>query len=72
MMNKLDFDDKLEQDEFEGVDEDEWVRLYLFNLLTPPSRHLLAQSQQQKHQNNVWNLFKVNHKDTRATSITSF
>ena len=53
MMNKLDFDDKLEQDEFEGVDEGEWVRLYLFNLLTPPSRHLLAQSQQQKHQNNV-------------------
>lgn len=25
MVNKLDFDDKLEQDDFEGVDEDEWV-----------------------------------------------
>ena len=25
MMNKLDIDEKLEQDDFEGVDEDEWV-----------------------------------------------
>lgn len=25
MMGKLDVDDKLEQDNFEGVDEDEWV-----------------------------------------------
>ena len=24
---------------------------------------------QQKHQNKVWNLSKVNHKDTRMTSI---
>ena len=35
-------------------------------------RHLLVQSQQWKHQNNVWNLFKVNSKDTRTTSLTSF
>ena len=28
-----------------------------------PDRHLLVQSQQLKHQNNVWNLFKVNNKD---------
>ena len=28
-----------------------------------PSRHLLVQSQQGKHSNNVWNLFKVNNKD---------
>ena len=33
---------------------------------------LLVQSQQWKHQNNVLNLLKVNHKYTRITSITSF
>ena len=33
------------------------------------SWHLLVQW---KHQNNVWNLYKVNNKDTRATSMTSF
>ena len=27
-------------------------------------RHLLAHGQQWKHQNNVWNLFKVNNRDT--------
>lgn len=31
MVNKLDFDTKLEQDDFEGVEEEEWVRsLYMF------------------------------------------
>ena len=34
-----------------------------------PCRHLLIQSQQWKHQNNVWSLFKVNNKDT---SINKF
>ena len=34
-----------------------------------PSRHLLVQSQQWKPQNNMGNLFKVNNKDTRTTSI---
>ena len=29
-----------------------------------PSQYLLTQSQQWKHQNNVWNLFKVNNKDS--------
>ena len=33
-----------------------------------PSQHLLDQSQQWKHKTNVWNLFKVNYKDTRTTS----
>ena len=37
-----------------------------------PSRHLLVQSQQEKHRDNVWNLFKINNKNTRATSLTSF
>ena len=31
-----------------------------------PSRYLLVQSQQWKYQNNVWNLFKVNNKETRT------
>ena len=34
------------------------------------SRDLLVQSQQKKHQTNVWNLFKVNKKDTRMTSTS--
>ena len=33
----------------------------------PPARYLLVLSQQWKHQNNAWNLFKVNNKDTRMT-----
>ena len=37
-----------------------------------PSRYLLVQSQQCKHQNSVWNLFKVYNKDTRTTSLTLF
>ena len=39
-----------------------------FNYLCP-TRHLLVQSQQWKQQNNVWNLFKGNNKDTRITSF---
>ena len=35
------------------------------------SSYFLVQSLQLKHQN-VWNMFKVNNKDTRATSMTSF
>ena len=34
--------------------------------------YFLVQCQQWKHQNNVWNLFKVNNKDTRTASVTSF
>ena len=37
-----------------------------------PSQHLFVQSQQQKHQNNVWNLFKVNNKVKGTTAITFF
>ena len=37
-----------------------------------PNRYLLVQSQQWKHQNNLWILFKVNNKDTKITSMTSF
>ena len=33
-------------------------------------RHLLVQSQQWKHQKNVWNLFRVKDKDTITKSIT--
>ena len=38
----------------------------LWNL--PAIGNLPAQSQQYKHLNKVWNLFKVNNKDTRNTS----
>ena len=34
------------------------------------NRRLLVRSQQKKHQNNVWNLFKSNNKDIRTTSVT--
>ena len=33
-----------------------------------PSRHLPVQSQHWKHQNNMWNPFKVNNKDTICRS----
>ena len=36
------------------------------------SWHLVVQIQQWKHQNNVWNLFKVNNKDSRTTWTKSF
>ena len=32
------------------------------------TRHLLAQSQQWKHQNNVWNMLKARNKDTSMTT----
>ena len=38
--------------------------------LRKPSQNLLVQSSQWKHQHNVWNLFKVNNKDTRTTLLT--
>ena len=34
--------------------------------------YLHVQSRQCKHQNNMWKLLKVNTKDTRTTSLTSF
>ena len=33
-------------------------------------RHLIVQGQQCEHQNDVSNLFKVNNKGNRATSLT--
>ena len=38
---------------------------------TFPRRHLLVQSQQWNHQNNMGNLFKDNTKDNRTTSMTT-
>ena len=46
------------------------VYISFFNVL--PCWDLLVQSQQWKHQNNVWKLFKFNSKDTRTTSFLSF
>ena len=37
-----------------------------------PRQCLLVQSEQRKYQNNMWNLFKVNNKDSRTTSLTFF
>ena len=37
-----------------------------------PTRNLLVQRQQWKNQKNLSNLYKVNNKNTRTTSITSF
>ena len=42
---------------------------YAFPTNPYPSRHLLVQSQQWKHQNNVWNLTKVNNKDTDVNDV---
>ena len=35
-------------------------------------RHLIVQRQHSKHQKNMWNLFRVNNKDTRMKSVRSF
>ena len=42
---------------------------YTIHLL---SQHLLAQSHHWKDKTNVWNLLKVNYKDTRKMSLTLF
>ena len=48
------------------------VSLFKHLALIFPSRHLFVQNQQYKHQSNVSNMFKVNNKDTRTISMTSF
>ena len=35
-----------------------------------PRKHLAVQSQQEKHYKKVWNMFKVNNKDTKTTPKT--
>ena len=45
------------------------MHLYLYK--QDPSRYLLDQSQQWRHQNNVWNLFKVKNKGNKMKLITS-
>ena len=52
--------EKLEKQHFKGI------------FLLVPSRYLLVQTQQLILQNKVWNLFKINNKDTRTTLMTSF
>ena len=46
-----------------------WV---FFNALKLLSQHLIVQSQQWKHKNRVWNIWKVNNKYTRMTSCCRF
>ena len=41
-------------------------------LQSEPTQHLLVQSWPWQHQKNVWNLFKVNNKDTRTTLLMRF
>ena len=49
-----------------------WLRTHSGHLsLMLSIRHLFVWSQQWKHQNNVWNLFKVINRDTRIISVTS-
>ena len=58
-----------------GMKKKRWPEMNEFlrwQIIGFPSRHLLVQSQQWKHQSNVWNMFKVNNKDTRRSSLTSW
>ena len=53
----------------------EWVYSLLWKIITTAkiifsTRRLLVQSQEWKHQKDMWNLFKANNKDTRTTSMT--
>ena len=41
-------------------------------LMIAPSQYSLLQSQHWKHQNNMRNMFKDNHRDTKKRSVTSF
>ena len=43
-----------------------------FLLLVNSITKINAQSRQYKRLENVWNMFKINNKDIRATSLTSF
>ena len=45
-------------------------RLHMYLSYVKPSRHLLVQSQQWKHKNNVWNIFKVDNVDPLTPSMT--
>ena len=46
-----------------------WLWRFFLEMLSQPT--FVAQSQQRKfHQNNVWNLFKVNNKGARTASLT--
>ena len=47
------------------------MRITTFSL-NSPNKHLTAQSQQYKHQKKTSNMFKVNNKILRLTSLTSF
>ena len=50
----------------------ELISFHILNILRQlNSQHLLVQSQQQKHLNNMWNQFKVDNKDNRTTSLAS-
>ena len=50
------------------INENKICSKYTIN--TVPNQNLLVQNKQKKQQNNMWNLFEVNSKDTTLTSAT--
>ena len=48
-----------------------WALFLLHETVVERSRHLPAQSQQKNHKHKVWNIFKVNNKVTKTTSLAS-
>ena len=48
-----------------------WVSTY-FYFSDCPSQQLLVQSRQWEHQISLWNQLKVNNKEIKATSLTTF
>ena len=46
--------------------------LVVIGFLILPIQHLLVKCQQWNHQIKVWNLLKVDNKDTKTSSLTSF
>ena len=49
-----------------------WEYFYFYDQSKEISQYLLVQSQKRKHQSNMWNLFKVNNKDAKTTSVMPF
>ena len=42
------------------------AKLQVVKLLVLTSKHLILQSQQERHKKKVWNMFEVNNKDART------
>ena len=55
-----------------SINDNRFLQFFISTFIECPTQHLFVHSQQWKHHNNVWNLFIVNNKDTRKTSLTLF